>query len=118
MKVVALVIDPSEGMNLLAATADMGVFRSMDGGATWSASSTGLTTMNTIAIAVAPSQTTTLYLATDAGVFQTLDGGNTWAAYSAGLAGADIDAIAVDPTDPLSAYVATWNEGVLKNVTQ
>ena len=118
MKIAALVIDPSDGNNLLAATADMGVYRSMDGGATWSASSSGLTTMNTIAIAVAPSQTNTLYLATDAGVFQTLDGGNSWAAYSAGLAGADIDAIAVDPTDPLTAYVATWNEGVLKNVTQ
>lgn len=74
--------------------------------------------MNTLAIAAAPSQTSTLYLATDVGVFQTLDGGLTWTAYSAGPAGADISAIAVDPTNPLTAYVATWNEGVLKNVTQ
>ncbi|MGZ3429279.1 MAG: WD40/YVTN/BNR-like repeat-containing protein [Polyangia bacterium] len=118
MKIVGLALDPMTPATLYAATADQGVDKSSDAGATWSAASSGLQSMNTTAIALAPSQPATLYVTTDKGVHQSLDGGATWAPYNAGLGASEVNALAVDPTDPLSAFAATWDGGVYKNITQ
>ncbi len=67
--VTALVIDPRNTSTLYAATSANGVYRTTDGGATWSAVNSGLTTMKVSALAVDPQDTNTVYAGTEGGVF-------------------------------------------------
>jgi hypothetical protein len=48
----------------------MGVYKSKDGGASWSAMNTGLTDLNVTALAIDPSTPTILYAGTEVGVFK------------------------------------------------
>src|SRR3989441_8533889 len=66
--ITALVIDPKTPTTLYAVTCDRGVFKSTDGGATWSATSlaniwsaAGLTIMWVTALAIDPQTPTILY---------------------------------------------------------
>jgi uncharacterized protein (TIGR03437 family) len=65
-----------------AATGDNHVYRSTDGGMTWTGidgtGSTGLPDIPVETILVDPTDSNKLYLGTDVGVFASFDGGNTW----------------------------------------
>ena len=93
-----------------------GVYRSLDGGRTWT--HMGLTDTQTIArIVVHPANPDVVYVAASGhewtdnearGVFRTTDGGRTWARvlYRSPRTGA-IDLV-MDPSDPNTLYAATW----------
>lgn len=55
-----------------------GVFKSMDGGASWSPSSAGLTRSFIRSLAIDPAAPSTLYAGTAGGVFKSMDGGGSW----------------------------------------
>ena len=98
----ALAIDPLTPTTLYAGTPG-GVFKSTDGGASWSAS--GL--IKPSVLAIDPLTSTTLY-AGSGGVFQSTDGGASWSA-SGRLApwpGA-VAALAIDPLTPTTLYAGT-----------
>jgi len=94
----------------------VGVYKSADGGRTFSHA--GLTDTHTIArIVIHPTDPGTVYVAASGhgwtenemrGVFKTTDGGGTWSKvlYRTAAAGA-IDLV-MDPTDPNTLYAATW----------
>jgi hypothetical protein len=69
--VTALAISRGDPRTLLAGTRAGGVFRSTDGGATWSAFSTGLTTLAITRLAFDPQDPLVAYAGTwDGGVFK------------------------------------------------
>jgi len=62
------------------------VFKSTNGGATWSGSSTGLTNTSVNILAIDPQTPTTLYVGTNGGgVFKSTDGGAHWSDMNTGL---------------------------------
>jgi uncharacterized protein (TIGR03437 family) len=61
------------------------VYRSTDGGATWTNITGNLPNLPVNDIAVDPDLPNTLYIATDAGVMVTTDGGNSWSSLGNGL---------------------------------
>jgi photosystem II stability/assembly factor-like uncharacterized protein len=128
----------SDGAYVLAAT-DRGLYRSDDGGKTWSASSQGLGHADVQELAISPSAPRVVYctLGTTArdsaswngGVWRSDDGGNTWARRSQGLARivgkrdqpaemtSHYKEIVVHPQDPETVYVGdrAWvSAGVYK----
>src|ERR1019366_3169723 len=81
----ALVVDPSNPNTLYAATGDLGVFKSLDGGVNWTRSSTGIAGTNIQALAIDPAHPQTLYAATapadaasPSAVYKTVDAANRW----------------------------------------
>ena len=94
-----------------------GVWKSRDGGATWS-QGTGLSTLGTLkyffgiaALAVDPGKSSVLYagdsgLMTSGGVYSSTDSGASWTQAGGTLAG-DISALAVDSSNPRMVYAAT-----------
>ena len=82
--------------------ANGGVFKSTDGGGTWSAANTGLSSSPDVnALAIDPTTPSTLYAGTNGGgVFKSTDAGGTWSAANAGLPRASRLALAIDPTTP------------------
>ncbi|MGV8896185.1 MAG: WD40/YVTN/BNR-like repeat-containing protein [Rhodoglobus sp.] len=61
------------------------VFRSDDGGATWTDRSAGLPNIPITAVAVDDANSNRVWVGADLGVYQSTDGGATWSAYSNGL---------------------------------
>lgn len=96
---------------VLAATDDVGVLISRDGGETWQ-------TLNTPqragSVAIAPSDPNVMYATFfQEGVRRSNDGGETWTDISAGLPrGCSLVEVAVSPSDPLHVYLigsTGWN---------
>src|SRR5947207_9854458 len=85
--VSTLVIDPQDTGTIYSATQNNGVFKTKDGGATWSAANAGLPSGSAvITLAMDPLDPNTLYAAIDSqGIFKTSDGGMTWKPARAGL---------------------------------
>jgi photosystem II stability/assembly factor-like uncharacterized protein len=87
------------------------VFRSADGGGTWSPSSSGITDPVVTGLTVSPAYASdrTVFAAADNGVFRSRDAGLTWQTEATGLGGRFCREVALDPqfaTDS-TAYVAT-----------
>ncbi|HEV2861316.1 MAG TPA: Calx-beta domain-containing protein [Pyrinomonadaceae bacterium] len=87
-----------------------GVYKSTDGGASWSRRNTGLPYASVSRLDFAPSDPSTLYIATSAGVFKSTDGAANWAASSTGLPkGARFHTLTVNPSSPSNLYVASFD---------
>ena len=108
---------PSQPRTFYIGVASGGVFRTIDGGATWSPISDGKIPLGSIgSIAVADSNPNIVYVGTGSdslrsnvstgrGVYKSVDGGATW--QHAGLYNAgQIAAVRIHPTDPAIVWVA------------
>ncbi|HEU4769511.1 MAG TPA: SBBP repeat-containing protein, partial [Pyrinomonadaceae bacterium] len=107
--VTGLVINPAEPSTVYAGTG-IGVFKTTNGGRTWTVMNNGLTSRNVAAIVINPSTPATLYvLVTDftsnSGVYKTTDGGATWNRRSNGLIGNEFHSLAIDPVTPNTLFV-------------
>ena len=117
--ITALAIDPQTPSTLYAVTCERGVFKSTDGGASWSA--TSLTNIMVTALAIDPQTPTTVYAGATphdcttgafiggqaVGVYKSTDGGTTWT--TTGL-GAQVTALAIDPQTPATLHAGTYWE--------
>src|SRR5439155_1654570 len=87
-----------------------GVFKSSDGGGSWSAVNTGLPTFNysyVSALAIDPQTPATLYAETEGGVFKSTNTGGSWNAVNTGLTATPVGALAIDPQTPATLYAGT-----------
>ncbi len=101
-----------------------GVFKSTDGGVTWTSASTGLplhtgsatSHHSVLALAMDPTNRNVLYAAANpffdnssfaGNVYKTTNGGASWAVAGTGLAGQDIRALLVVPGNSLRVYAAS-----------
>jgi hypothetical protein len=116
LTVTSLVIDPTNPQTLYGDNA-FGVYKSTDGGNTWTFSAASPASVT--AISLAKATPTTLYVGTQtSGVFKSADGGSTWDSVSAGLpsqtvsggtAFGNVRALVVDPTNANTVYIAMDN---------
>jgi Beta-propeller repeat len=112
--VTSLAVDPASPSTVYAGVIPSfgieGVFKSTDGGDTWSG--TGLA-VGVRALAISPSAPSVIYAGTDGGVFESRSGGGNW---TSGLRGVPVTAVAVDPTDASIAYAGT-ESGLFKTIS-
>jgi murein DD-endopeptidase MepM/ murein hydrolase activator NlpD/photosystem II stability/assembly factor-like uncharacterized protein len=102
----ALAIDPASPTTLYAGTRGGGVFKSTDGGTSWSAINSGLADTDVLALAIDPVTPTTLYAGTNVGgVFKSTNAGASWAAMNLSLACTSVSAIAIDRAASSTVYV-------------
>jgi hypothetical protein len=92
----ALAIDPRSPSTLYAGTQN-GVFKSANGGGSFSGANAGLAGLKVFALAVDPSVSTTVYAGTDLGVFKSVDGAGTWTRLLNGLNETAVFALALLP---------------------
>ncbi|HEV8439518.1 MAG TPA: YCF48-related protein [Methylomirabilota bacterium] len=94
--------------------AHAGLFRSEDGGRTWSkaalpGSGHGPDVMN---VTPHPAESEVLYVGThEAGVLKSADGGKTWATVNSGLRGIDVHGLAIDPNAPSKLHALVRESG-------
>lgn len=115
----SLIVHPRDPRVLWAGTLSNGVFKSVDGGASWQdrdggATWTGLAVGDGVvtprALAADPRDPDVLYLAGDGEVFQSSDGGQTWVLAATLPLGAQAD-LAVAPTGEIwvSGQEGVWS---------
>ncbi|HXS95956.1 MAG TPA: hypothetical protein VN736_15225, partial [Candidatus Limnocylindrales bacterium] len=78
---VALVFDPLHPLTVYAASKDTGIWKSLDGGATWFAANQGIGSKTIVSLAMDPRQPQTLYAITaESGstVYRSTDGAGVW----------------------------------------
>ncbi|HEX7772186.1 MAG TPA: SBBP repeat-containing protein [Pyrinomonadaceae bacterium] len=96
------------------------LYKSTDGAANWTNDNYGfggatLTsfggTTSVTALAVVPSQPSTIYAGSGAGVFKSTNGGRTWSAMNTGLTNRNVTALVINPSAPDTLYIAVSGFG-------
>ena len=115
----ALAIDPVTPSTLYAGiwTNAYGVFKSTNGGGSWSPPPTPKEVEYVRALAIDPRTPSTLYAgSTDLGLLKSTDGGGRWTKVNSGLPTfPSIHAVAIDPLTPSTVYAAPFGSGVFKS---
>ncbi len=114
VNVNTLAIDPTTPATLYSGTAGGGVFKSLDGGGSWSPMNSGLVGADVSILTVNPVTSSTLYAGTSAGVFKSVDGGGSWSGAGAGLPDSSIRTMILEPAAPSILYLGT-SAGVFKS---
>jgi photosystem II stability/assembly factor-like uncharacterized protein len=92
---------PDDPLRVYVATESNGIFRSTDGAVTWTSSSSGLTSLATTWIDVAPSNAAILYASTPGRLFRSIDAGSSWTLANATPGLRDFQ---IDPFDPTIVF--------------
>jgi hypothetical protein len=125
------VIDPADPGILYAGTQGIytepkgfrGLFKSIDGGASWLPVNNGLTGLADIgatitALVIAPNHSNVLYAGTSRdGIYKSVDGAATWVKFNDGLTSVEIRALAVSPNSPNMLYAAT-SDGIFRLIDE
>ncbi len=115
--VPALAVDPATPATLYAGAVGLdgkgyyytAVYKSSNGGGSWTVSSTGIPDFDNriLAEAVDPLSPATVYAATTLGVYKSTNGGGTWALSSTGPPPAAISVLVASPAGEPALYVGT-----------
>ena len=113
----SVVVDPGDSQTIYVSSfAPPGIFKSTDGGQTWTESDQGAGRFTRM-IAIDPKTATTLYAAADDGLYKSTNGGNSWSA--TGLMAPPneqffVHNVVIDSNSPATLYAGT-PEGVRKS---
>jgi hypothetical protein len=111
--ILSLAIDPTNSDVLYASTAGAGVFKTIDGGGSWLAATTGLGSASGRLI-IQASNPSLLYASSGGGVFKTTNGGNTWLPTGSELSSEPVLSLAIDPSQATTLYAGTASRGIFK----
>lgn len=94
-----------------------GVYKSINGGGTWSRLSQGLIYPDITALAVAPGEEDVFAGTEGAGVFKSSNGGRNWSAANQGITSVSPchHCVVIDPQNPSTIYVGTFDSGIYKS---
>lgn len=107
--VVSIAIDPINPLIVYVGSYGSGVYKSLNGGRTWTLKSQGLTNLYVYSLAIDPQHPATLFAGTYRNqIFKSTDGGNTWSWSGNGMQSqAIVYSIAIDPVATNVIYAST-----------
>ena len=115
--ITSLAIDPLTPSILYAGT-DGGVFKSTDGGGSWSAINAGLVEYNGFQVwdlVIDPLTPSIIYAGMGGGVFKSTNAGESWSAAGNVLMVNNVSCLLIDPVSTSTLYAVTRNSGVFKS---
>lgn len=111
-----IVVDPNNSDIVYALKSGTGIFKSDDGGESWSWLTKGAVKIALTDLAVSHNNSNILYLAaSDSGVYKSMDGGIIWQQVITGLPEMNISVVEVDPFDDNTVWAVTNSNGIYKS---
>jgi photosystem II stability/assembly factor-like uncharacterized protein len=107
-----LAIDPETPTNIYVVWLGGPIYKSIDGGSTWTV---GSKNEYAYALAIDQEMPSIIYTGTQSGVLKSTDGGGTWTAVNTGLPKTEIFELAIDTANPSILYAGTHYQGVYKS---
>ncbi|MFQ5872821.1 MAG: WD40/YVTN/BNR-like repeat-containing protein, partial [Dehalococcoidia bacterium] len=101
---VIYVTTSSHEIGLPRTSATVGIYKSTDGGETWTSANNGLTTLEVDSIVASPTITGLFYAGTERGVFRSSDAGDSWSPTSLTRA---VRSLLIDPTNTDTIFAGT-----------
>ena len=105
--------DPLQPARMWAASFGAGVYRSLDGGATWTGYRAGLANTFVRCVIPQPNHPDSVFCGTNDGVFLSVDGGISWKKQLS--TSKSVRAIAIHPVRTGIVYAATYGGGIYKS---
>ncbi|HEY6928928.1 MAG TPA: YCF48-related protein [Thermoanaerobaculia bacterium] len=103
----SIIGDPNDA-DIVYVTTDQGLFRTLDGGATWTLLSQNLDVSGSSVLAIDPSRSASLYFSrSGSGLYRSTDAGASWTLSRSGLPQSSISSLAVDPQHPATVFAST-----------
>ena len=118
MQVSALLVDPRASRIVYASTRCAGVFKSTDGGRSWSPANVGLDPQcpSAYSLAFDPQAPQIIYAADPMrGAVKSVDGAGHWQVRNNGLVLSLVSSVAVDPQSPRTVYAGAYALGLFKS---
>ena len=115
LDVTMIRIDPWQTQTVYAATLQ-GLFKTTDGGDSWSRIAESLPDHMIIALALDHSSQDVLYVASREGIHKSADGGVTWEAKNEGFTSSNIRSLAQSATNPNIWYAGTNGSGLYRTI--
>lgn len=111
LSVTAIAVDPSNTSTIYAGTSPSGLWKSLDGGATWTASGAGYTGDIATAIVIDNARPHVIYVGSNVGVFKSINAGASWNVKNAGLSDPRVQALVLEPANTDVLYVSVLGPG-------
>jgi photosystem II stability/assembly factor-like uncharacterized protein len=111
-RITTIAVDPFSTSTLYVGSRGTGLWKTTDGGAHWEPLTDALPMTNVNAVAVDPTNSARVFIASPAGIFGSVDGGHVWTTlFRQDLQpqGVDGGALIVHPFDPQRLYLSTRN---------
>ncbi|WP_282043090.1 VPS10 domain-containing protein [Winogradskyella flava] len=115
-RITALAVDENDLNHIIVGSHTGGVWKSMNGGASWSVMTDNLANIDVYALAIDPVNNSTYYWGSRGGsIFKSIDSGATWTLHST-LPSGRINRILIDPTNTSKMYASSEGQGLYKSL--
>ena len=122
-RINAIAIHPTDSNTIFVGSAAGGIWKTTNGGQTWSVNTDSLPTLGVSAIAINPSNASIMYFgsgdrdagdASGFGVFKSTNSGATWSISNTGMGSRTVARLIIDPNNP-SILLAACNGGIYRS---
>ena len=115
-RITSLAVEETNLDHIIIGGETGGVWKSMDGGSTWSVLTDNLSNIDVYALTIDPSDSNTYYWGSVGGtIFKSTNGGSTWSLLADIQGGGRVNKILVDPTNTSKMYASLQGNGLFKS---
>ncbi|MEM5564667.1 T9SS type A sorting domain-containing protein [Psychroserpens sp. AS72] len=114
-RITSVAIEPANPNHIIAGADTGGVWRSTDGGLSWTVLTDNLSNLNVSALAIHPTVNTTYFWGSTSGtIFTSTDSGTTWSLL-ADIGNGSVNKILIDPTNTNKMFCSAQSGGLFKS---
>ena len=114
-RITSIAVDNANVNHIIAGGETGGVWKSLDGGLTWSVLTDNLANIDVYALAIDPTNSSTYYWGSTGGaIYKSSNGGATWTLQGS-LPGGTVNKILIDPTNTSKLYCSAQGGGLFKS---
>ncbi|WP_179005753.1 T9SS type A sorting domain-containing protein [Winogradskyella forsetii] len=116
-RITSIATESGNPNHMIVGSQTGGVWKTLDGGTTWTVLTDNLANMDVYALAIDPLNSSTYFWGSYSGtVFKSIDGGATWSLHSNLPGGGFVNKILIHPTDTSIMYGSAQGNGLFKSV--